>query len=127
MSGLLFLFLMLDCSIERYNKFKEGKARILISTDVFARGVDVERVNIVVNYDMPDSSDTYLHRVGRAGRFGTKGLAVSFVSTEEDSKVLEGVQARFEVEITEMPGKIDSSTYSMFFHDCFLHVSDGIS
>lgn len=97
--------------IERYNKFKEGKARILVSTDVFARGVDIERVNIVVNYDMPETSDTYLHRVGRAGRFGTKGLAVSFVSTEEDSKILEGVQSRFEVEITEMPARVDSSTY----------------
>lgn len=112
--------------IERYNKFKEGKARILVSTDVFARGVDIERVNIVVNYDMPENSDTYLHRVGRAGRFGTKGLAVSFVSTEEDSKILEGVQSRFEVEITEMPARVDSSTYSMnihyflisFFSDC---------
>jgi len=97
--------------IDGYNKFKEAKGRILVSTDVWARGVDVERVNIVINYDMPDSSDTYLHRVNRAGRFGTKGLAVSFVSTEEDSKILEDVQSRFEVEITEMPSCIDSSTY----------------
>lgn len=61
----------------------------------------------------------YLRKVGRAGRFGTKGLAISFVSTEEDSKVLEGVQARFEVEITEMPATIDSSTYSMCFFVIF--------
>jgi ATP-dependent RNA helicase UAP56/SUB2 len=97
--------------IERYNMFKEYKCRILVSTDIFGRGVDIERVNIVINYDMPPQSDTYLHRVGRAGRFGTKGLAISFVSREEDSSVLESVQSRFEVEITQLPDKIDSSTY----------------
>ena len=56
----------------------------MVATDIFRRGIDVERVNIVINYDMPDSSDQYLHRVGRAGRFGTKGLAISFITTEED-------------------------------------------
>lgn len=60
----------------------------MVATDIFGRGIDVERVNIVVNYDMPDSSDQYLHRVGRAGRFGTKGLSVSFVADEEDETVL---------------------------------------
>ena len=54
--------------------------RILVTTDLFGRGIDIERVNIVINYDFPDSSDQYLHRVGRAGRFGTKGLAISFIS-----------------------------------------------
>lgn len=49
-----------------------------------ARGIDIERVNLVVNFDMPDSSDTYLHRVGRAGRYKTKGNAVSFVVADED-------------------------------------------
>lgn len=97
--------------IERYNQFKEYKSRILVSTDIFGRGVDIERVNIVINYDMPISSDTYLHRVGRAGRFGTKGLGISFVSSEDDKKVLESVQSRFEVEITELPDKIESSVY----------------
>ena len=67
----------------RYQSFKDFKHRILVSTDIWGRGIDIERVNIVVNYDMPDSSDTYLHRVGRAGRFGTKGLAITFASTGE--------------------------------------------
>lgn len=97
--------------LDRYNKFKEYKSRILVSTDIFGRGVDFERVNIVFNYDMPDKADTYLHRVGRSGRFGTKGLAISFVSSADDSKVLESVQSRFEVEITELPEEIDVSTY----------------
>merc|ERR1712182_2293 len=64
--------------IKMYQNFKDFKHRILVSTDIWGRGIDIERVNIVVNYDMPDSSDTYLHRVGRAGRFGTKGLAITF-------------------------------------------------
>jgi ATP-dependent RNA helicase UAP56/SUB2 len=108
--------------IERYNSFKDFKSRILVSTDIFGRGIDIERVNIVINYDMPTTtievdkqgaknSDSYLHRVGRAGRFGTKGLALAFVSSEEDAATLAEVQSRFEVEITEMPATIDSSTY----------------
>jgi len=98
--------------IERYNQFKKFKSRILVSTDIFGRGVDIERVNIVINYDMAKSSDDYLHRVGRAGRFGTRGLAISFIATEEDSAVLEQVQSRFEVKVTPLPDHIDSSVYT---------------
>jgi len=97
--------------IQRYKMFKEFQKRILVSTDLFGRGIDIERVNIVVNYDMPDESDAYLHRVGRAGRFGTKGLAISFVSTDEDSEVLKKVQERFEVNIDTMPSQIDTTSY----------------
>merc|ERR1712146_291717 len=79
--------------------------------DIFGRGIDIERVNIVINYDMPSDSDSYLHRVGRAGRFGTKGLAITFVSTDEDSEVLKKVQERFEVNIVEMPSQIDTTSY----------------
>ena len=71
----------------------------MVATDVFGRGIDIERVNIVFNYDMPDNSDQYLHRVGRAGRFGTRGLSISFVATEEDEEVLTDTQRRFEVKI----------------------------
>lgn len=97
--------------IARYQAFKDFKHRIMIATDIFGRGIDIERVNIVFNYDMPDGADSYLHRVGRAGRFGTKGLAITFVSTSEDSDVLNQVQERFEVNITAMPEKIEISSY----------------
>ncbi len=83
----------------------------MVATDVFGRGIDIERVNIVINYDMPDNSDQYLHRVGRAGRFGTKGLAISFITTEEDDTVMSDTQRRFEVKVEDMPNQIDSSTY----------------
>ncbi|MBA0612171.1 hypothetical protein Godav_012809, partial [Gossypium davidsonii] len=101
--------------LTRYKGFKEGHKRILVATDLVGRGIDIERVNIVINYDMPDSADTYLHRVGRAGRFGTKGLAITFVSSASDSDVLNQVQERFEVDIKVLPEQIDTSTYSMFF------------
>merc|ERR1712106_952343 len=94
--------------IELYQSFKD---LILVSTDIWGRGIDIERVNIVINYDMPEVSDTYLHRVGRAGRFGTKGLAITFVSNDEDAKTLEDVQSRFEVSITQLPEAIDVSSY----------------
>merc|ERR1719236_332980 len=77
--------------INRYKQFKDFQKRILVATDLFGRGIDIERVNIVINYDLPDDSDSYLHRVGRAGRFGTKGLAISFISSEDDTKVLNSV------------------------------------
>lgn len=100
-----------DERIARFKKFKEFETRILVSTDLFGRGIDIERVNIVINYDFPKQSDQYLHRVGRAGRFGTKGLAVSFVSTDEDQALMTEVQGRFAVEVPEMPAEIDISTY----------------
>ncbi len=98
--------------IARYKSFKDFSKRIMVATDVFGRGIDIERVNIVINYDMPDSPDSYLHRVGRAGRFGTKGLGITFVSSKEDSEILNKVQERFEVNISELPETIDISTYS---------------
>merc|ERR1712146_242618 len=97
--------------IARYKQFKEFQKRIMVATDLFGRGIDIERVNIVINYDMPEDGDSYLHRVGRAGRFGTKGLAISFISTDEDAQVLKDVQGRFAVNISELPDQIDISTY----------------
>merc|ERR1711988_1533998 len=104
--------------IEKYKNFKNFEKRILVSTDMYGRGVDFEKVNVVINYDMPEATefqpapaDCYLHRVGRSGRFGTKGLAITFVSTADDSQTLEEIQSRFEVNITELPEQIDTSTY----------------
>ena len=101
--------------LQKYQQFKDFQKRILVATNLFGRGMDIERVNIVFNYDMPEDSDSYLHRVARAGRFGTKGLAVTFVSEEADAKVLNQVQDRFDVSIPEMPGDIDVSSYCKFY------------
>jgi len=119
-----------ETRIQRYQEFKDFKHRILVATDLFGRGIDMEKVNIVINYglscfsrrfssissvacpDMPESSDTYLHRVNRAGRFGTKGLAITFVSSKEDSEILNQVQTRFVVSITPLPEAISTDSYS---------------
>lgn len=119
--------------LDVFQKFKDFETRILVCTDIFGRGIDVERVNIVINYDMPDSADSYLHRVimylsdfqvGRAGRFGTKGLAITFASSVEDSEILNKVQERFEVNIAHLPEIIDSSSYSIF---CLFYFSECIT
>lgn len=96
---------------KRYNDFKEFKGRILVTTDLFGRGIDIETVNIVINYDFPADCDQYLHRVGRAGRFGTKGLSISFIANGEDKDILNQVQSRFEVDVPVLPDQIDVSTY----------------
>ncbi len=101
--------------LERYKQFKECKSVILVATDIFGRGVDIDKVDFVVNYDLPEDSDGYMHRVGRAGRFGTKGLAVSFVASKEDEALMAKIQERFEIKVPELPAKIDSGVFSMTF------------
>ncbi|KAF1991638.1 P-loop containing nucleoside triphosphate hydrolase protein [Aulographum hederae CBS 113979] len=98
--------------IKRYSEFKEFKQRICVATDVFGRGIDIERINLAINYDLPKDADSYLHRVGRAGRFGTKGLSISFVTTEDDLAVMQSIEKRFEVAVPEFPPQgIDASQY----------------
>jgi len=98
--------------IKRYKEFKEIKQRICVATDVFGRGIDIERINVAINYDLPDNADSYLHRVGRAGRFGTKGLSISFVSSDDDENVLKDIEKRFEVALAQYPEEgIDKTQY----------------
>jgi ATP-dependent RNA helicase UAP56/SUB2 len=97
--------------IRRIQEFKDFKARIMVATDLLGRGIDIERVNIVINYDFAKDTDDYIHRVGRAGRFGTKGLAISFVSSAEDKEMLDAVKSRFTIGIEELPEKLDCSSY----------------
>ena len=99
-------------SIKRYKEFKEFNKRICVATDVFGRGIDIERINLAINYDLPADADSYLHRVGRAGRFGTKGLSISFVSTDQDELVLKEIEKRFDAQVPAYPeAGVDSSTY----------------
>jgi ATP-dependent RNA helicase UAP56/SUB2 len=86
---------------ERLGKFKEFGYRILVTTDLMSRGIDIQRINLVINYDMPDGPETYLHRVGRAGRFETEGASITFVGSDEDTAILNEIQSRFEVSIEE--------------------------
>lgn len=70
-------------------RFRKGDIDVMIATDVAARGLDIEKVDLVVNYDMPSEVDTYVHRIGRSGRIGNRGAAITFISTDENSKCYE--------------------------------------
>jgi ATP-dependent RNA helicase RhlE len=89
-------------------EFKKGDIKVLITTDVNARGIDIPNVEYVVNYDLPDEPENYVHRVGRTGRGVQKGQAVSFCSNEE-KPVLEQIQTYLGKEIQVM--KIDKNDY----------------
>lgn len=97
-----------DDRLSVMNEFKKGDVKVLITTDVNARGIDIPNVDYVVNYDLPDDPENYVHRVGRTGRGTQKGQAVSFCSTEE-KPVLDAIQAYIGKEIHVM--KIDKNDY----------------
>jgi ATP-dependent RNA helicase len=87
-------------------EFRSSATRVLITTDIMGRGLDVQQVSLVVNYDLPASYDSYIHRIGRSGRYGRKGVAINFV-TEEDLHVLRGIEKFYKIKIEEMPEHID--------------------
>ena len=67
-----------------FHDFTMGNARVLVCTDLYARGIDDRQINVVINFDVPLQADDYLHRIGRCGRFGHKGLAITFMSGEAE-------------------------------------------
>ncbi|KAL0230667.1 hypothetical protein PCE1_004224 [Barthelona sp. PCE] len=94
-----------------FKKFKAFEERVLVSTDLYSRGVDIEYVTLVINFDMPKDCECYMHRVGRAGRFGTRGLAISFVEPGEQEEMLQTIRTTFGIEIPELVDEIDSSIF----------------
>jgi len=83
-------------------KFKTGETKVLISTDAYSRGIDIQQVSLVINYDVPSLWETYVHRIGRAGRFGRKGVAINLV-TESSQKFLKEIEENYKVQIKELP------------------------
>ncbi|XP_059076264.1 eukaryotic initiation factor 4A-10-like [Cryptomeria japonica] len=86
-------------------EFRSGSSRVLITTDLLARGIDVQQVSLVINYDLPSQPENYLHRIGRSGRFGRKGVAINFV-TRDDERMLQGIQKFYNVVIEELPSNV---------------------
>merc|ERR1712045_899114 len=82
-------------------EFRSGSSRVLISTDLLARGIDVQQVSLVINYDLPKSMENYLHRIGRSGRFGRKGVAINFV-TNSDVRSMKDIEKFYHTQIEEM-------------------------
>jgi len=83
-------------------EFRSGSSRVLISTDLLARGIDVQQVSLVINFDLPSNLENYLHRIGRSGRFGRKGVAINFV-TNNDVRVMKDIEKYYHTQIEEMP------------------------
>jgi len=83
-------------------EFRSGSSRVLISTDLLARGIDVQQVSLVINYDLPQNMENYLHRIGRSGRFGRKGVAINFV-TNNDVRAMKDIEKYYHTQIEEMP------------------------
>merc|ERR1711911_169958 len=80
-------------------EFRSGSSRVLITTDLLARGIDVQQVSLVINYDLPTNRENYIHRIGRGGR---KGVAINFV-TDEDKRALQDIEKFYNTQIDEMP------------------------
>jgi ATP-dependent RNA helicase DDX6/DHH1 len=93
-----------------FHEFRQGSTRHLVSSDLFTRGIDIQSVNCVVNFDFPKNSETYLHRIGRSGRFGHLGLAINLI-TYEDRFNLFRIEQELKTEIKPIPGTIDRSLY----------------
>ena len=93
--------------METMRKFRTGENRILITTDLLARGIDVQQVSLVVNYDVPNDMENYIHRIGRSGRFGRKGVALNFSTTREFEQ-LKKIENYYQTEIKELPSDIES-------------------
>jgi len=87
---------------ETYQRFKNGACRVLIATDLLARGIDVQQFSIVINFDLPKSVHTYLHRIGRSGRWGRKGIGINFM-TRRDIAKLQEIRDFYSTEIQELP------------------------
>ncbi|KAL4088657.1 hypothetical protein QTP88_023746 [Uroleucon formosanum] len=83
-------------------EFRAGQTRVLITTDIWARGIDVQQVSLVINYDLPNNRELYIHRIGRSGRFGRKGVAINFVKSD-DIRILRDIEQYYSTQIDEMP------------------------
>lgn len=88
-------------------EFRLGASRVLITTDLLARGIDVYQVSLVINYDIPKQKETYIHRIGRSGRFGRKGTAINF-ATPEEKEEMETIQKFYNTTIEELPSDLSS-------------------
>lgn len=83
-------------------EFRSGSSRVLIATDLLARGIDVQQVSLVINYDLPANRENYIHRIGRGGRFGRKGVAINFV-TADDVRMMREIEQFYSTQVEEMP------------------------
>jgi translation initiation factor 4A len=89
-------------------EFRTGSSRVLVTTDLLARGIDVQQVSLVINYDLPTNRENYIHRIGRSGRFGRKGVAINFI-TNEDFQTMKEIEEFYNTKIVDMPVDVAGS------------------
>ena len=89
-----------------FEDFRTGRTRVLISSNVTARGIDIQQVSVVVNFDIPKCVNTYLHRIGRSGRWGRKGIGINMITRRDVAKLKE-IEQHYETQISEMPSNVD--------------------
>ena len=87
------------------SEFRSGATRVLIATDVLARGIDLQQVSMVVNFDLPREHANYIHRIGRGGRFGRKGVAINFL-TQEDVRAMREIEQVYDSKLEELPENV---------------------
>ena len=85
--------------------FKNGQTRILLSTDLLSRGIDIQQLNLVINFDLPKSKETYVHRIGRSGRYGRKGVAINFI-TNRELGYLNELEEHYNIKIDDLPQNV---------------------
>lgn len=91
---------------EKIKQLRTGTTRLLITTDILARGIDIQQLSMVVNYDIPHEPETYIHRIGRCGRFGRKGIAINFVNSKDAGKI-GFIESHYETRINELPANLN--------------------
>lgn len=99
-----------------FHDFRKGNCRNLVCTDLFTRGIDIQNVNVVINFDFPKFAETYLHRIGRSGRFGHLGIAINLI-TYEDRFALKEIESQLATEIKPIPKTIDKRLYVAEFQN----------
>ena len=92
--------------VKTMQNFRTGETRVLVSTDLLARGIDVQQVSLVINYDLPRVRENYLHRIGRSGRFGRKGVAINFI-TKRDLKYMKHLEYYYDTYMDPLPNNFD--------------------
>jgi len=93
-----------------FHNFRQGECRYLVCTDIFTRGIDIQTLNVVINFDFPRSANTYLHRIGRSGRFGHRGLAINFISNDDRYNLCK-IETELNTEVDPIPAEIPREFY----------------
>ena len=92
------------------SEFKSGNVRVLITTDLLSRGIDIQQVSLVINYDLPKDTEIYIHRIGRSGRYGRKACSINFTdySKYEDKSMIKNIENTYKIKLMELPQDVQS-------------------